>query len=72
MQGPGATNYDTAETDYDIMGRPARSTMPFSASAGTTNSSAPGATTTYDALGRVQYLKKPYIYVWDYCSKSGK
>jgi RHS repeat-associated protein len=52
LQGPSATNYDTAETDYDIMGRPTRSTMPFSASAGTTNSSAPGTTKMYDALGR--------------------
>jgi len=25
LQGPGATNYDTTETDYDNMGRPARS-----------------------------------------------
>ena len=53
LQGPGATNYDTAETDYNNVGRPSRSTMPFSATAGTTNSSAPGVNTTYDALGRV-------------------
>jgi len=53
LQGPGATNYDTVETDYNNVGQPDRSTMPFSATAGTTNSSAPGVNTTYDALGRV-------------------
>ena len=53
LQGPGATNYDTVERDYNSLGQPYRSTMPFSASAGTTNSSAPGVNTTYDALGRV-------------------
>jgi RHS repeat-associated protein len=52
LQGPGATNYDTVEIDYDNMGRPSRSTMPFSASAGTTNPSAPATTNAYDALGR--------------------
>ncbi len=51
--GPGPTNYDTVETDYNNSGQPSRSTMPFSASAGATNSSAPGTNTTYDALGRV-------------------
>jgi RHS repeat-associated protein len=53
LQAPGATNYDTAESDYNNVGQPSRSTMPFSATAGTTNSSAPGVNTTYDALGRV-------------------
>jgi RHS repeat-associated protein len=53
LQGPGAVNYDSVEADYDNFGRRYRSTMPFSASAGTTNSSAPGTTTTYDALGRI-------------------
>jgi RHS repeat-associated protein len=53
LQGPGATNYDTVERDYNSLGQPYRSTMPFSAPAGTTNSTAPGVNTTYDALGRV-------------------
>jgi RHS repeat-associated protein len=53
LQGPGATNYDTTETDYNSLGQPHRSTMPFSATAGTTNSSAPGVLKTYDAMGRV-------------------
>jgi len=53
LQAPGTTNYDTAETDYNNVGQPTRSTMPFSAPAGTTNSSAPGINATYDALGRV-------------------
>lgn len=53
LQGPSATYYDTTETDYNNLGQPDRSTMPFSAAAGGTNSTAPGDTTTYDALGRV-------------------
>ena len=53
LQGPGATNYDTTETDYNNVGFADRSTMLFSAAAGGTNSSAPGVSTTYDALGRV-------------------
>jgi RHS repeat-associated protein len=53
LQGPGATQYDTAETDYNVMGQAYRSTMPFSATAGSTSSTAPSTTTTYDALGRV-------------------
>lgn len=53
LQAPGSTTYDTIETDYNNSGLPSRSTMPFSASAGGTNSSAPSVNTTYDALGRV-------------------
>jgi YD repeat-containing protein len=52
LQAPGA-NYDTAETDYDNLGQPYRTTMPFSAASGGTSSTAPGTNTTYDALGRV-------------------
>ncbi len=52
LQGVGATNYDTTETDYNTVGLPSRSTMPFSAAAGATSSSAPGVSNTYDALGR--------------------
>jgi YD repeat-containing protein len=51
-QTPSPTEYDSAETDYNVMGQPSRSTMPFQAAAGATNSSAPSTTTTYDALGR--------------------
>ena len=55
LQGPGATNYDTAEIDYNNMGQPYRSTMPYSAAASPSsdNTTAPATTTTYDALGRV-------------------
>ncbi len=53
LQAPGGTNFDTTETDYNNIGLPQRTTMPFSAAAGTTNSSAPGTIKTYDALGRV-------------------
>ena len=52
LQSPGSTNYDTTETDYDNMGRSARTTMPFVVVAGGMNGTAPGLTTTYDALGR--------------------
>lgn len=53
QQGPGATNYDTVETDYDAVGRVAKVTLPFSATAGGTNSSAPGTSIpSYDGLSR--------------------
>jgi RHS repeat-associated protein len=54
-QGPTATNYDTSETDYNSLGQPYRSTMPYTAAASPTssNTTAPAATRTYDALGRV-------------------
>jgi RHS repeat-associated protein len=45
--------YDSQETDFNASGFPSRSTLPYAASGGTTNSTAPGVTTTYDALGRV-------------------
>jgi RHS repeat-associated protein len=54
-QGPSATNYDTAEIDYNNLGQPNRSTMTYSAvaSPSSPNTTAPATTTTYDALGRV-------------------
>jgi len=51
-ESPSSGNYDSIETDYDSLGRPSRKTLPYVATAGQTNSSAPGITTTYDALGR--------------------
>jgi RHS repeat-associated protein len=52
-QGPSATNYDTTETDYDIAGcGVSRTTLPYSATQGQTNSSAPATTTTYDGACR--------------------
>lgn len=51
-QSPSASNYDTTQTDYDLIGRVSRTTLPFSASAGTTSSTAAGVTYQYDALGR--------------------
>ena len=55
LQTPGGTNYDTSEVDYNGMGQPYRSTMPYSAAASPSsdNTNAPATTTTYDALGRV-------------------
>ena len=52
-QTPNATNYDSTETDYDALGRPNRHTLPYNGTAGQTSSTAPGVTTTYDALNRV-------------------
>ncbi|HSZ01702.1 MAG TPA: RHS repeat-associated core domain-containing protein [Terriglobales bacterium] len=49
---PGGSNFDTAETDYDSDGRPARSTLPFVATIGQTSSTAPATTKTFDTLGR--------------------
>jgi len=51
-QSPSLTTFDSAEADYDALGRPTRSTVPYSGSSGQTNSSAPALTTMYDGLGR--------------------
>jgi RHS repeat-associated protein len=51
-EAPGSTTYDSVETDYDIVGRPSKTSLPYSGSAGQTNSAAPGTSTTYDALNR--------------------
>ncbi len=53
-QSPSATDYDTAETDYNDIGQANRSTMLYSTTASptTSNTSAPATSTTYDALGR--------------------
>ena len=55
LQAPGSENYDTSETDYNNLGQPYISRMPYSATASPSseNTSAPGTTTTYDALRRV-------------------
>jgi RHS repeat-associated protein len=54
LQAPGSTNYDTLETDYNNLGQPYRSTMPYTAQASpsSSNTTAPATTRTYDALGR--------------------
>jgi RHS repeat-associated protein len=52
LQAPSSSNYDSVETDYDSDGRPYQSSMPFSASAGSTNPSALHTVTQYDALKR--------------------
>jgi RHS repeat-associated protein len=52
-QSPTATTFDSVETDYDALGRVSRVTLPYSAGAGQTNSSAPATATTYDALYRI-------------------
>jgi RHS repeat-associated protein len=55
-QAPGSTNFDTIETDYDALGRPSRITLPYTGTAGQTNSSAPGQSFSYDAMGRIQVV----------------
>ncbi|HTC92890.1 MAG TPA: RHS repeat-associated core domain-containing protein [Terriglobales bacterium] len=60
-QSPTATNYDSAETDYDFYGRPSESTIAYVGTAGQnycaslglpSNCTPPGTSTTYDALSR--------------------
>jgi RHS repeat-associated protein len=51
-QSPTATSFDSAEADYDALGRPRRSTLAYSGTSGQTSSTAPDITTKYDALGR--------------------
>jgi YD repeat-containing protein len=59
-QGPGATDYDTTEMDYNSTGQPFRTTLPYSAagSPSSSNTSAPATTKTFDALGRVLTITK--------------
>ena len=51
-QSPSASGYDSVETDYDAIGRPSRTTTPYSGTAGQTNGAVPATTQTYDALNR--------------------
>jgi RHS repeat-associated protein len=51
-QSPNSSNFDSVETDYDSLGRVSRITLPYVGSAGQTNSSVAGTTTTYDAISR--------------------
>jgi RHS repeat-associated protein len=56
-ESPSSSEYDSVEMDYDSLGRPSRKTLPYQATAGTPNSSAPSTSTTYDALNRKLTLK---------------
>jgi YD repeat-containing protein len=51
-ESPSSSTYDSVETDYDSLGRPSRTTLPYAAAASTTNPTAPSTNTTYDALSR--------------------
>jgi RHS repeat-associated protein len=51
-QTPSSSSYDSVETDYDIVGRPSRATLPYVGNAGQTNSSGPATITTYDGISR--------------------
>jgi RHS repeat-associated protein len=56
-QSPTSSNFDTVETDYDFLGRPSRTTVPYVGTAGQTCSSCPATSTTYDALSRPLQVK---------------
>jgi RHS repeat-associated protein len=51
-EGPSSSTYDSVETDYDSLGRPDRTTLPYAGTAGQANPSAPATATSYDALSR--------------------
>ncbi len=51
-QSPTSSNFDSAETDYDSLGRASRATLPYAAAAGQTNSNIAAIATTYDPLDR--------------------
>lgn len=51
-QAPGSSNFDSVETDYDVLGRSKRVSLAYSGTAGQTNSTAPAVTTLYDGLSR--------------------
>lgn len=51
-EGPSSSTYDISEIDYDSLGRPSRTTLPYPGSSGTPCSTCAGTTATYDALGR--------------------
>jgi RHS repeat-associated protein len=52
-QAPNSANFDSVETDYDSMGRVSRVTLPYTGTAGLTNSTIASTTTTYDAMSRL-------------------
>ncbi len=56
MQSQGSANYDSVETDYDSLGRPANVSIPYTGTAGQTTSGS-GTTTAYDALSRPTEVK---------------
>jgi len=60
-QGPSATNYDTIATCYDTFGRVGQTTLPYSAAAITSATTAcpsgnPGKSFAYDALNRTKTI----------------
>lgn len=61
-QGPTSANYNTLETDYNNVGLPYRSTMPYTALASPSsfNTTIASTTRTFDALGRVLTIQDTY------------
>jgi RHS repeat-associated protein len=71
-QGPTSSNYDSVENDYDTLGRPYKTTMPYAATAGQTASSPKVTTTTYDAANRIAQVQDAgggYV-TYDYTTSS--
>ncbi len=54
-QGPSSTSFDSVETDYDVVGRVSKVTLPYNGSAGTLCSgTCPSTSFSYDALDRLK------------------
>ena len=51
-QSPTSSTFDSVETDYDSVGRASKVTLPYSGTAGQTNSTIAATTTTFDAISR--------------------
>jgi RHS repeat-associated protein len=67
LKGPGATQYDSVEQDYDTSGRLIRRTVPYQAGAGGTNGSAPATTYQYDNLNRLTSITDGSSGTTTYC-----
>jgi len=52
-QAPGSANFDSVEIDYDALGHPYRTTIPYVGTSGQTNPSGPATVNLYDPLQRV-------------------
>jgi hypothetical protein len=51
-QSPTLTTYDSTQTEYDSVCGTRRTSLPYSATAGTTNPTGPGPVTTFDGMCR--------------------
>ncbi len=51
-ESPGSSNFDTVQTDYDVLGRAYRTSLPFQSALSTGATNPNGSWTQYDILGR--------------------